>query len=165
VQSAGTATKVINACKSSNEVTVEAWVAPDNTTQTGPAAIASIAQNTTKRNVTLGQSTNTYNGQLKTSTTSQAGTQLSTGAVASVSLTHVVYTRSSTGAVRIYVNGTQVASSTLTGNLSGWSNYNLALGGEPNGARYWLGDMHLVAIYSRALTAAEARQNWLSGAN
>ncbi|MES1242957.1 MAG: Ig-like domain-containing protein [Acidobacteriota bacterium] len=165
VQNTANATKVINACKSSNEVTMEAWVAPDNTTQTGPAAIASIAQNTTKRDVTLGQSGTSYNGQLKTSTTGNDGTQTSTGAVATTGLTHVVYTRSSTGAVRIYVNGTQVATATLTGNLSGWSNYSLALGGEPNGARYWVGDMHLVAIYSRALTAAEARQNWLAGAN
>ncbi|HEX3131883.1 MAG TPA: Ig-like domain-containing protein [Thermoanaerobaculia bacterium] len=165
VQNTGNATKVINACKSSNEVTVEAWVAPDNTTQTGPAAIVTIAQNTTKRDVTLGQSGTAYTGQLKTSTTGNDGAQTSTGAVATTGLTHVVYTRSSTGAVKIYVNGTQVASSTLTGNLSGWTNYNLALGGEPNGARYWVGDMHLVAIYSRALTAAEARQNWLAGAN
>jgi hypothetical protein len=165
VQNAATATKVINACKTSNEVTMEAWVAPDNTTQTGPAAIATIAQNTTKRDVTLGQSGTAYNGQLKTSTTGNDGTQTSTGAVATTGLTHVVYTRSSAGAVRIYVNGTQVATATLTGNLSGWTNYNLALGGEPNGARYWVGDMHLVAIYSRALTAAEARQNWLAGAN
>jgi hypothetical protein len=165
VESAGAATKVINACKSSNEVTMEAWVAPDNLTQTGPAAIASIAQNATKRNVTLGQSATAYNGQLRTSTTGLGGTQLNTGAVASLALTHVVYTRSSAGAVRIYVNGTQVASSTLTGNFSGWASFNLALGGEPSGTRYWVGDLHLVAIYSRALTAAEARQNWLAGAN
>jgi len=144
---------------------MEAWVVPVNLTQAGPAAIASIAQNATKRNVTLGQGANAYNGQLKTSTTDQGGTQLNTGAVASLALTHVVYTRSSTGAVRIYVNGTQAASSTLTGNLSGWSSYNLALGGEPSGTRYWKGALHLVAIYSRALTAAEARQNWLAGAN
>ena len=85
--------------------------------------------------------------------------------MATLNLSHVVYTRSSTGAVRIYVNGTQVATGTLTGNLSSWANYNLALGGELSGTRFWRGELHLVAIYSRALTAAEVRQNWLAGAN
>ncbi|MGK2854073.1 MAG: Ig-like domain-containing protein, partial [Microbacteriaceae bacterium] len=165
VKSASNATKVINASKASNEVTMEAWVVPANLSQTGPAAIVTLSQNHTKRNVTLGQSGTAYNGQLRTSTTNQGGTQLNTGAVASLNLSHVVYTRSSTGAVRIYVDGTQVASSTLTGNLSGWSNYELALGGEASGTRYWLGDLHLVAIYSRALTATEVRTNFLAGAN
>ena len=36
---------------------------------------------------------------------------------------------------------------------------------ELSGTRYWRGELHLVAIYSRALTAAEARQNFLAGAN
>jgi hypothetical protein len=85
--------------------------------------------------------------------------------VAATNLSHVVYTRSSTGAVRIYVDGNQVATATLTGNLSGWASYNLALGGELSGTRYWRGELHLVAIYSRALTAAEVRQNFLAGAN
>jgi hypothetical protein len=165
VQSAGTATKVINASKASNEVTVEAWVDPLNLSQTGPAAIATISQTNNKRNVTLGQSGTAYNGQLRTSTTGQDGTQHNATNVATTNLTHVVYTRSSTGAVRIYVNGNLVTSATLTGNLSTWANYNLALGGELSGTRYWRGEMHLVAIYSRALTAAEARQNFLAGAN
>jgi hypothetical protein len=165
VQSAGTATKVINACQSSNEVTVEAWVLPANLSQTGPAAIVTLSQNQTKRDVTLGQSGTAYNGQLRTSTTNQSGTQLNANGVAVLNLSHVVYTRSSTGAVRIYVNGTQVAIGTLTGNFSSWSNYNLALGGELSGTRYWTGDLHLVAIYSRALTATEVRQNFLAGAN
>jgi hypothetical protein len=165
VQSAGTATKVINASKASNEVTVEAWVDPLNLTQTGPAAIVTMSQNQNKRDVTLGQSGTAYNGQLQTSTTGQAGTEHSANNVATTNLTHVVYTRSSTGAVRIYVNGTLVTSATLTGNLSAWANYNLALGGELSGTRYWRGELHLVAIYSRALTSTEVRQNWLAGAN
>jgi hypothetical protein len=165
VQSAGTATKVIDACKSSNEVTVEGWVLPANLSQTGPAAIVTMSQNHVKRNVTLGQSGSAYSGQLRTSTTGQDGTQANANNVATTNLTHVVYTRSSTGAVRIYVNGTLVTSATLTGNLSSWANYNLALGGELSGTRYWRGEMHLVAIYSRALTSTEVRQNWLAGAN
>jgi hypothetical protein len=165
VQTAGTATKVINASEASNEVTVEAWVLPANLSQTGPAAIVTMSQNHVKRNVTLGQSGTAYSGQLRTSSTGQGGTQHSASGTASLTLSHVVYTRSSTGAVRIYVNGTQVATETLTGNLSSWSNYELALGGELSGTRYWTGDLHLVAIYSRALSSTEVRQNFLAGAN
>ncbi len=165
VQTAGTATKVINASKASNEVTVEAWVDPLNLSQTGPAAIVTVSQTHNKRDVTLGQSGTAYNGQLRTSSTGQGGTQHNANNTATTNLTHVVYTRSSTGAVRIYVNGNLATSATLTGNLSSWDNYKLALGGEVSGTRYWRGELHLVAIYSRALTAAEARQNFLAGAN
>ncbi len=164
VQSASAATKVINASKASNEITMEAWVAPDNLTQTGPAVLASIAQNTSNRDVTFGQSATGYSGIIRTSTTTNSGAQLNATATATLNLTHVVYVRSA-GTVKIYVNGTQVATTTRTGDFSNWANYKLALGGEPSGTRYWVGNMHLVAIYSRALTAAEVRQNWLSGAN
>jgi hypothetical protein len=37
------------------EISIEAWVAPANTTQSGPAQIAAIAKNAYKSNLLLGQ--------------------------------------------------------------------------------------------------------------
>jgi len=56
-----------------------------------------------------------------------------------------------------------VATGTISGNLSTWVSYKLGLGDELAGGNPWLGTFHLVAIYSRALTAAEIHQNFLAG--
>jgi hypothetical protein len=83
--------------------------------------------------------------------------------VVTTGLQHVVFTRDSAGNAKTYVNGTQVATGTLGGNLSAWASYKLGLGNEIGGGRPWLGTVHLVAVYSRALTAAEVHQNLLAG--
>jgi VCBS repeat-containing protein len=165
IQSAGSATKVISASQSTNAITIEAWVQPANLSQTGPAPIVSVSQASNKRNFTLGQSGNRWDGRLRTSTTNQAGSGL-TSAVGTATLnpTHVVFTRDAAGAVRIYVNGVQSATGTLSGNFSTWTtNYKLGLVNELSTGSPWLGDLYLVAIYNRALSAGEVRQNWLAG--
>jgi hypothetical protein len=165
IQSAGAATKVITASQSTNAITIEAWVEPANLSQSGPAPIVSVSQQSNKRNFTLGQSGNRWDGRLRTSTTNQAGSGL-TSAVGTATLnpTHVVYTRDAAGAVRIYVDGVQSASTTLSGNFSTWTgSYKLGLVNELSTGSPWLGDLFLVAIYNRALSASEVRQNWLAG--
>jgi hypothetical protein len=165
IQSAGAATKVITASQSTNAITLEAWVDAANLSQTGPAPIVTVSQQSNKRNFTLGQSGNRWDGRLRTSTTNQAGNSLQSAAgTATLNLTHVVYTRDAAGSVRIYVNGVQSASTTLTGNFSAWtSNYKLGLVNELSSGTPWRGELYLVAIYNRALSAGEVRQNWLAG--
>ena len=88
----------------------------------------------------------------------------SAAGTATLNLAHVVYTRDASGNVRIYVNGVQSASSTLTGNFSSWtSNYKLGLVNELSTGSPWLGKLYLVAVYNRALSSSEVRQNWLAG--
>ncbi|MFL6195457.1 MAG: Ig-like domain-containing protein, partial [Thermoanaerobaculia bacterium] len=164
LSNASAATKVNNAVKASNEVTLEAWVSPDNLTQTGPARLVSIAKNGTQRNVLFGQSANRWESQLKTTTTT--ATLLSPANSVGLSLTHVVYVRNSAGQAFIYIDGTQVSTAATTGNLSGWdATYKLAVGNEVSGGKVFLGDLYLVAIYGRALSAAEVQQNFLAGSN
>ncbi|MDX1997980.1 MAG: tandem-95 repeat protein [Thermoanaerobaculia bacterium] len=165
IQSAGAATKVISAVRASNQVTMEAWVIPRNLTQTGPAAIATISQSTSQRNITLGQTTNRWDTRLRTSTSGAGGVNLTsaTGSL-TTALTHIVFTRDASGAARVYRDGVLLSSFTTTGNLSTWvTTYKFGIGAELNGGRPWLGDLDLVAVYSRALTATEVRQNFLSG--
>ena len=46
-------------------------------------------------------------------------------------LTHVVYTRNFSGEAKIYIDGTQVSSKTVGGNLSNWNqSYGFALANE-----------------------------------
>jgi hypothetical protein len=166
IQSATDATKVINAVTASNAITVEAWVAPTNLTQSGPARILSIAQNSNKRDVLLGQDTNKFTAMLRTTTTGMGGGALSTPAGGAASgLNHVVFTREASGNVTLYVSGTVSASGTMSGNLGNWQGYKLGVGNEIGGGAPWLGELHLVAVYSRALTATEVTQNLLAGAD
>ncbi|KKT45859.1 MAG: Glucan endo-1,3-beta-glucosidase, partial [Parcubacteria group bacterium GW2011_GWC2_44_17] len=75
-------------------------------------------------------------------------------------LSHVVGTYTA-GIARVYVNGSEVVSKTIGGNLSNWAtNSPLTLANNVTGAYPWQGEFHLVAIYNRALTSEEVSQNF-----
>jgi hypothetical protein len=158
IESAGKATKIIDAVESSNSITVEAWLQPASLTLTGPARILLMSKNPAQRNLVFGQSGGRYETQLKTST--GAPSLQSPANSLSLSLTHVVYTRSSSGQAVYYINGVQVASQMASGSLSAWgADQKLTL------ADGWQGDYFLLAIYGRDLTGAEVQQNYLAGVN
>jgi hypothetical protein len=162
INSAGPADKLNSALKSTNEVTMEAWVTPENTSQSGPARIASISTDTSRRNVTLGQRITAYEGRVRTTATDSNGLPgvVSDYGHVSVAKEHVVYTRNSSGQSAIYLNGELIAESTVAGDFSNWDdNYSLAIGNEMTKNRPWLGEFHMVAIYNRALTLGEVTQN------
>jgi hypothetical protein len=124
-----------------------------------------VSQSSNKRNFTLGQSGNRWDGRLRTSNTNQGGNGLTSATgTATLNPTHIVYTRDSAGAVRIYVNGVQSASTTLSGNFSTWvTSYKLGLVNQLSSGSPWRGKLYLVAVYSQALSSTEVRQNWLAG--
>ena len=168
VSSAVAATKIINAGKGSNEISIEAWVKPANTTQ-GPSSpvrivtLSDVLDGAHKRNFTLGQKEDTYDVRLRTTATDENGIpSLTAGTVNTDELSHVVYTRDTSGVARLYVNGVEVGSrSDITGDFSNWSDdFRFALANEFGVDRTWLGELHLVAIYSRALSPAEVIQNF-----
>lgn len=163
--SASTATKIIDACKTSGEVTIEAWVRPENNTQAGPARIVSISGGLNARDVTLEQDATAYEGRVRTTTTGTNGLPEITASntVNAAAIQHLVYTRDAAGNTKLYVDDINVASGTTTGTLSGWSNFRLAIGNELSQNRAWLGELHLVAIYERALTPTEIDQNFDEG--
>ena len=170
--SSGPASKIINACQASNELTLEAWITPRNVTQDGPARLLSLSVDPTQRNFTLGQGlwgnspTDLFDVRLRTTATDANGTPSITTnpGTAKPALTHVVYTRRSDGAVAIFVDGAQVKSGTVGGNLTNWdAGYRLHLAGEGDNSRHWLGDLHLAAVYCRALDGAAVQQNFAAG--
>ncbi len=172
ISSSGPATKVIEACRASNEITIEAWVTPATTQQGGPARIVSISNDTNTRNVTLaqglknGEPTALYNTRLRTTNSDDNGIpSISTpNNSLQTELTHVVFTRTKDGRAILFMNGQERAIDTLAGSLSNWAtSYRLLLANERTGDRPWLGTYTLVAAYGRALTSAEVQHNYSAG--
>jgi len=84
--------------------------------------------------------------------------------VVEAKLTHVVYTRDSGGKAALYVDGAVVATGDIGGDVSNWDPaLRLALGNELTQDRPWLGQLHRVAIYSRALDVGEISRYAKSG--
>lgn len=167
VKSAGAATKVINGAKATDELSIETWVKPANAIQGGPARIVTLSSSTSERNFTLGPHQDEYHARLRTTATSSNGTPavVAPGAVATI-LTQVVYTRDISGVAIIYIDGVEQTSSTVGGDFSNWNeNFQLAIADELDRLRPWLGEIHLLAIYDRALSAAEVVLNYNAGAN
>ena len=166
VRSAGPAKKLVDACRTSHEITIEAWLQPANARQGGPARIVSLSKDPYRRNVTLGQERDGLDVRLRTTTTGENGKKPSLGApdTLATKLTHVVYTRDRTGKARLYVDGAVRAEKAIGGDLGTWDGgYRLALGNELTRDRPWLGTLRLVALYSRALGRDEVGMNYRAG--
>jgi hypothetical protein len=165
IKSATTAAKIATACQQTNAITMEAWVKPANTTQAGPARIATYSENTIYRNFTLAQEGSGYAARLKTTMTDANGMpQVNAANSLTTALQHVVYTRDAVGNERVYVNGVLRQSSLRQGNFSNWGTHcHFAIGNEMTLDRAWLGDLHLVAVFNRALSATEVVQNFHAG--
>ncbi|MEC8973771.1 MAG: DUF1592 domain-containing protein [Verrucomicrobiota bacterium] len=168
IRSGKPAAKVFNAVRRSGEITIEAWVRPANTRQDGPARMVTLSGNTSERNFTLGQEGDTVDVRLRTTKTSGNGAPSLGGPKRSLAskLTHIMYTRSRGGGARLFINGKQRAEKRITGATSNWNaNYRLALANELSKDRPWLGTFHLVAIYSRDLSAGEVAAHFKAGVN
>ncbi len=168
IQSAEPATKIATAVQASNEVTVEAWVDPANVTQAGPARIATMSIDISTRNFTLGQLGSRYSVRVLSTLTQNNGTpdvQSRLGDL-DTSLTHVVVTRAADGTRTLYIDGRPRATNYAGDDFANWdATHPLALANEITLNRPWLGTLHLVAVYSRALTAEEVGRNFTAGAN
>lgn len=169
VRSAGAATQIANACRSSSEFTVEAWIAPASTAQSGPSRIVTMSLDTGLRNFTLGQEEDAYILRLRTTTTDGNGQPPGHTPAGDVStaLTHVVATRDADGTRRIYINGVLRGRNRISGDFSTWDDgWSLGLGNELSpDDRTWLGTFHLVAVYCRALAGLEVARNFFAGAD
>jgi hypothetical protein len=165
------AAQIIEACRQSNELTIEAWVKPNSVDQVGPARIVSLSKDPYHRNFSLAHETTQSSGgdsrafflsRLRTTAADLNGfPELRTPpGIVETELTHVVYTRQASGQVRVFVDGVLRAQSEVRGDFSGWEDeYQFYLGNEGTTDRPWLGAYHLVAIYNRGLRDQEILQN------
>ena len=166
IRSAQPPVALLSAIQTAGAITLEAWVKPASDSQKGPARLLTLSQDSLQRNLTLGQDGNRFDVRLRTTKTSENGLpSLNTpSSTAGPKLTHVIYTRAADGRATIYLNGVATSERQVEGTLRNWNlGFRLALGDELSGGRPWLGELHLVAIYSRPLSATEVQQNFAAG--
>jgi hypothetical protein len=160
------ATRVIEACRKSNAITVEAWVKPATVDQQGPARILGMSFNPYLRNFTLGQEKGSFDFRLRTTATDENGTPslVTDAGVVTTKLTHVVYVRNSGGLARFVIDGQEAGMATVEGDMSTWaSDYRLIVGNEFQEGRVWRGTIYLAAVYERSLTPDDIAINYAAG--
>jgi hypothetical protein len=137
-------------------VTVETWINPEALPAAG--SFASIA---TKREAYSLQ----FNGPRLEFTIMQNGTRRRTqapqGAVVAGQTYHVVGTYDGT-TTRLYLNGTQVATTALTGAI-GPASAELAIGSWEGSSEFMRGTIDDVAVYGSALSAARVTAHYAAG--
>ncbi len=167
VVTTNSATKVISAIKSSNEITIEAWVSSSNLTQSSPARILTVSADGSNRDFSLGQNNDSYEVNVRTTSTDNNGVpgiNSSAGTVSSDGFDHVVFTREADGTAKFYVNGTERVSTTLSGDFSNWNDsYLMSFGNEFGVDNHWEGLMNFIAVFDRALTNSEVLRNYNFG--
>jgi len=169
IRSPGPASKIVNRCRQTNELTIETWVTPADLDQGGPARMITLSADTATRNFTLGQTDDRlYDVRLRSEETDLQGspslsTPLGEDDVTTM-LAHVVYVRDADGNRRIYVNGALRSEDNLGGSFANWSDdYSFALANELTENRPFLGEFHKVAVYCRALAMGEVTLRFSMG--
>jgi len=161
-----TPTRLIDAIRKSGELTIEAWLRPDNDKQDGPARIVTLSRDTSNRNFTLGQEGDQYDARLRTTKSSSNGlpSLASPNKSLKTDVTHVVYTRDKGGQARLFINGEQKSDRKVDGDMRHWDgSYRLALANELTGDRPWKGTLYQVAIYDRALSPSDVQERFEAG--
>ena len=166
IASDGPATRLTQALRQAQQVSLEVWITPADAEQTGPARIVSLSLDRSKRSLSLVQEKGRYELRLRTSTTSDNGTPATPtpDGTAVHRPTHLVATRTPDGVVRLFLDGQEVATNTVAGDMNRWpDDCRLVVGNEVSGDRPWRGEIALVALYARALSADEIAQNFAAG--
>ncbi len=161
------ATRLIEACRKSQELTLEAWIQPSRAAVDFEGAILSLSTDVQDRNFALAQKADAWEAALRISTTTDGGGRpaLSAGKGSSeTKLTHLVFTRTAAGQERLYVNGVEKGARIRAGTFATWNeSFHLFLGNESFEERPWSGVYRLVAVYSQALSPAEVARNFKVG--
>ncbi|WP_234994929.1 LamG domain-containing protein [Microbulbifer donghaiensis] len=165
-----TSRKLYDTLSATGEYTIEAWVAPANVSQEGPARIVTYSGGNDIRNFTLGQALYNYTFQNRSDSTDADGMPaLITDDMAEraqATLQHVVATYDPIEGRKLYVNGefTGDIDPATAELLSTWDDtFALALGSEVSNDNKWEGSVRLLAIHSRALSAEDVATNYAVG--
>jgi hypothetical protein len=165
VKTATAATKIVQRCGATNAITVEAWFEYVNLSDW--SRIIAMAESADVGNLAMTSNPWTVGFDLRTSADPYLRTTRDLhDAGTPTTMVHMVETRDAAGVKRVYFDGALVIDATQAGDFSGWdSTYPLSVGNTPALDRPFYGEVHLVAIYDRALTAAEVATNRTAGAD
>lgn len=163
------AAKIIDACRKSNALTLEAWVEAAPSVESGPARIVTLSLASEKLNFTLAQGTDKgdpekrYVARLRSSKV-VADWPAPAGSAAG-GLAHLVLVREAGGRETFWLDGERIGEREGGGSLESWfEGLPLAIGDDPGTEnRTWRGTCHLVAIYDRALSPEEVARHHEAG--
>ena len=165
VASPAVATKVLDACRAADAMTLEAWITPSVVGGFFPRVVTLSASNNDLAATLMAIDSHFEFRMLGPMTDANGLPSLNTpdNTVALMAI-HVALVSEPGGMRRTYVDGVERATDGRGGDLASWgTQHRLGLGNEIDGGRPWLGTFDLVAIYSRALTASEIAQNRTAG--
>jgi hypothetical protein len=151
----------------SGAVTLEAWVSPALAQQGAPGkpvVVSGLSASINARNISLLQDGKRWVGRVRTTVDVNGGPDLSSATdVIAGAMTHLVIVSDATQRI-LYVNGRPDYLDPTPSAQSNWDQaYKMVLGDESSGNRQWAGTFALVAIYQRALTAAEVQTSYEAG--
>jgi hypothetical protein len=153
------ATRITARCRMTNEVSLEAWVTPANTTPSG--RVLALGGLGGARSVGL-----IYGGLVGALQTTSGEITLDSGVALRTSPMHFVFTRAASGVTRSYVDGVLRAETMQAGDFSTWDDaftINVADSIDINPGSSWLGIYHRLVIYDRALTPEEVDRSFIAG--
>jgi hypothetical protein len=158
--STGSATKVALAAKATNEVSVEVWARFTSTTLASYARLITFSTTGDDYNIAVTSEQTSFWFYLSTSGGATGGESI----VSPSGVMHFVGTYKS-GAKSYYVNGAFSQTLAQTGTLSSWVNSHPLsfFNSQAKDRPMFPGELHLVAFYSRALSASEIAQNFAAG--
>ncbi len=168
------ATKIVEAVKRTNAITVECWLKPDDYDITSKSRIFSLAKDENDVGVVLDQNMTYdtenknfgYSVRMQTSTTNSSGYPEieSDKSFTSLTLLHLTYVRDSLGRETVFLNGDESSSGYRPSDLNTWNaNYYLKLGNGADMNFPWKGSFYAVAIYDKALSQSEIQKNFSAG--
>jgi hypothetical protein len=165
IASPQTATKVLDACRDVDGVTLEAWFQPA-AIASGYPRVVSLATNNSDLAITLMARDSRFEFRMRGPLTDSNGLPSLNSPDGTVQLqrTHVALVSAPDGTRTLYVDGIARATDVRGGDLASWgTSHRFGLASELDGVGSWLGTYHLVAIYARALTAAEVATHFALG--
>ncbi len=156
-------------------MTIEVWLTPNDVTQgTGPAdaggpdfaTVVTLSGSIVSRAATIAQVGDHWIGRIRTTIDGNGNPEIVTPAgTASTAVTHLVLVASPTSR-GLFVNGVvSMSSPSGVGSLDWDIHYPFRLSDEAVYDRRWSGKIWLMAVYNRALNAAEVEQNRMAGHN
>ncbi|MEM9193425.1 MAG: LamG-like jellyroll fold domain-containing protein [Myxococcota bacterium] len=186
VVSDGPATKILDAVKATDEISVELWLQATQLSQDGPARLFGLALRNHHRNLSIlhgpaecGSHAAGSHYQIRVLNVGEDNgcdpiVMPATNANVTLDVTHLVFTQRSDGQQRLYLDGAvNVEDMDRDPNFDHWyDDVVLAFGNEPNGTanatrrdggRRWQGRLFLAAVYDRALTEADVIARFTAG--
>lgn len=150
--------EIVEACRKTNELTIEAAITPTRGDQTGPARIITCSSNPTARNFVLAQDHDSLIFEVNTKPGGTTTARL--GKLTAGKLQHVVLT-CAPASLQCFIDGQALpVAASPPGNFSGWTEQQLVMGDEYTGKYNWSGRLEGIAIFNRALTPDEAARHY-----